>query len=317
MRSPRALAPLLLLSLGAAAPPDKGAAPAIDLVPVGFILETLYEGALAGPRDVFVDRAHGEVLVADTRNHRIDLFTLDGVPIFSFGSPALFREPARVCVDPAGRILVLDNDRSAVKVFSYRGEALGTLPLPGAPRSLRIGALAFDAQQNLYVGDNASGQVLVWDAARRLRRKFGAPGAGEGQFKSIAGIVADEKNVFVIDHLAIAVQRFDRHGNFERGWGAHDMGAWNFSLPQAIVLDREGRVLVSDGLRHDVKAFDREGRFLGQFGGFGSGPGNLAFPDGLAIAGDRLYVAEHGGDRVQAFRIARPRVESPRQRRAR
>lgn len=318
MRPRAALVVLLSLApLAAAAADDDEEAPKLRLHLRGFnlIQSHLYEGPLAGPRDVFLDRARNELVVADTRSHRIGIFTVEGIPIFSFGGPGRLREPRRVYVDPRGDILVLEGDSSVVQVFSYRGERKAPLPLPGLGRKAHIAALHWDSEGNLYVGESSKGEVLVYDRGGRLRLRFGSSGDGEGQFKSIAGIATDPRGIFVLDHTGIAVQRFDRRGYFERGWGAHDMGAQNFSLPEAIVVDSKGRLLVTDALRHDIKAFDRDGKFLGHFAGFGRSPGNVAFPGGMAIGpGDIVYIAEQGNDRVQVFRLTEQLEAPPRRR---
>jgi len=270
--------------------------------PVAVFSEHLYAGAFGEPRGVAVDRATGEVWVADTRNHLLGAFTPDGVPLFTAGASDHVREPRRLVIDAKGRLLVLDNDRSRIKVLSYRGEYLGDLELPGVGENPVFGAIALDADGNLYVGEDASGQVLGFGADLKPRLRFGSPGADEGQFQSIAGIAFDKEFIYVVDHQVIPVQVFDRRGNFVRGWGKHDMGAQNFSLPEAVALDSKGRVIVIDALRHEIKFFDREGNFLDRFGGLGSRPGQVAFPTDVAVdAADRIYVAEKGNNRVQVF----------------
>ena len=72
-----------------------------------------------------------------------------------------------------------------------------------------------------------------------------------------------------------AVQVFDSQGNFIRGWGRHEMGAANFSLPSGIAIDSQGHVIVTDELRHQVKIFSSTGTLLHQFGGLGEGSGQL------------------------------------------
>ena len=127
-----------------------------------------------------------------------------------------------------------------------------------------------DREGFLYVGDNESGQVFVFDADFKLKLKFGERGSGQGEFQSISGIAADGESIFVVDQqITPSVQAFDRHGNFLRGWGKHEMGIDNFSLPEGVALDAKGRVLVVDALRHEIKLFDREGKFIDRFGGLG------------------------------------------------
>lgn len=272
------------------------------LKPIAIFNQHLYEGDLGEPRGVAFDRNAGEVWVADTRNGVLGVFTPDGVPLFTTGRSDHVREPVRVAVDARGRLLVLSNDRSRINVLSYRGEYQGDLELPGLPDAPLFGAIAFDPDGNLYVGENTSGQVFVFGPDLKPRLRFGSRGDEDGQFQSIAGIAADRELIFVVDHQVRPVQVFDRRGNYVRGWGAHEFGIQNFSLPEAVALDSKGRVVVIDTLRHEIKLFDREGNFLDRFGGLGTRAGSVAFPVDVAIdAQDHLYVVEKGNARVQVF----------------
>jgi DNA-binding beta-propeller fold protein YncE len=276
--------------------------PALYLKPLALVTQLLYEGDLAEPRGVAVDRVRGEVWVADARAGVVALFTPEGVPVFASRGDGHLKEPSRVAVGPDGRLYVLDNDRSKVKILSYRGEFLGMLDLPGLPAAPVFGAVAFDAEGNLFVGENSGCQVHVFTREFKRRTAFGSCGAGEGEFQSIAGIAVDRERIYVVDHQVLAVQVFDRRGNFLKGWGKHDMGVQNVSLPEDIALDSKGRIVVIDALRHEIKFFDQDGVFLGRFGGLGSRAGQIAFPSGVAIgADDRLYVVEKGNGRLQVL----------------
>ena len=303
MTRPRSLAIALLAWAGSpgfavGAPPAR----APLLKPVALFSQHLYQGDLRAPRGIALDRAHDEVWVADTGNHLLGVFTPAGVPVFTAPPSRHLREPSRMAVDARGRLLVLDNDRSRIKVLSYRGEYLSDLALPGVGGKPSFGALAFDLEGNLYVGENERGQVLVFSPDLHPRLRFGERGEEDGQFQSIAGIAVDAAAIYVVDHQVRPVQVFDLRGHFLRGWGRHDLGAENFSLPEAVAVDSKGHVVVVDALRHEIKFFDALGRFLDRFGGIGPRPGQVAYPADLAIDGqDRLYVVEKGNSRVQVF----------------
>jgi DNA-binding beta-propeller fold protein YncE len=224
--------------------------------------------------------------------------------LFACGRNAAVRQPIRIVVDANGRLLVLGEDRSRIRLLDARGEYLSDLALPSVPAKAVFGALATDTAGNLYVGENESGQVLVYDASLNLRLRLGTHGDGPGEFQSIAGIASDKDFIYVADSQVTAVQVFDRKGDFVRGWGKHDMGVQNFSLPSGIAVDSKGRVVVVDALRHEIKVFDRDGNFIDRFGGLGSRLGQVAFPADVAIdAEDRIYVADKGNSRVQVFEL--------------
>jgi len=297
-----ALALLGALSVQAAGEGEAEAQPAFYLKPVAVATQLLYEGDLAEPRGVAMDRARGEVWVADPRAGVVALFTPEGVPVFASRGDGHLKEPSRVAVGLDGRLYVLDNDRSKVKILSYRGEYLGALDLAGLPKAPVFGAVAFDADGNLFVGENSECKVHIFTREFKRRTAFGNCGGGEGEFQSIAAIAADKERIYVVDHQVLAVQVFDRRGNFLKGWGKHDMGVQNVSLPEDLALDSKGRIVVVDALRHEIKFFDQDGVFLDRFGGLGKRPGQIAFPSGVAIgADDRLYVADKGNGRLQVL----------------
>jgi DNA-binding beta-propeller fold protein YncE len=297
-----ALLTAVICALLTAASVVAGERSALELKPVAILADHFYDGPLHSPRGVFADAVRGEVWVADTGNDLLSAFTADAMETFACRSGGV-REPIRIAVDASGRLLVLGGQRTAIAVLNSRGERVGDLELPGLPKNAVIGTIATDREGFLYVGDNESGQVFVYDKDFKLKLKFGERGSGQGDFQSISGIAADAENIFVVDQQGTpSIQVFDRHGDFVRGWGKHDMGVDNFSLPEGIALDARGRVVVVDALRHEIKLFDREGKFIDRFGGLGKRLGQIAFPSGVAVdAQGRIFVAERGNNRVQVF----------------
>ena len=63
----------------------------------------------------------GNVIVADSRNDRIQVFTSSGVFITKFGSkgtgPGEFDRPSGICISPEGLIIVVDFGNNRVQMF--------------------------------------------------------------------------------------------------------------------------------------------------------------------------------------------------------
>jgi sugar lactone lactonase YvrE len=269
--------------------------------PTAWIFEHLYEGEFVGPTAAFFDAKRQELWIADSAANLIGVFTPEGIPLFAFSSDEI-GEPIRIAVDGRGRIHVIDNDRSKIKIFSYRGQYLGPVTIPGAPARPSWGAVTFDSEGNLYAAENETCQVLVMSPDGKARQRFGECGIEPGQFQSITGIAANADRIAVTDAQGVAVQLFDKHGNLLKSWGKHDMGAQNFSMPQSVAFDGKGHVIVIDTLRHEIKFFDLEGNFLQRFGGLGWRAGQVAFPTGITSdGGERIWVVEKANNRVQAF----------------
>ena len=294
----------LCVGLVASRPAVQAQFAVLQLRPVAAVTRHLEEGPLRYPRGVAWNRRTNEVWVADTGNHMIGAFTPDGTPLFATNGGGTLREPRRIAFAPDGTIWVLDNDSSRVARLDWRGNPLPSPVLEGLPEKPVIGAIAFAPSGDLVLGENSEGQVHVYDQSLKRRFEFGSKGTEEEQFTAIMGIAASNDWIVVVDATAKPVQLYNRRGEFQRGWGAHEMGRENFSLPQDVALDSKGHVVVIDTLRHEIKFFDLQGMFLDRFGGMGSAPGQVTYPTGVAAdASGHLYVAEQGNQRVQVFAI--------------
>jgi ABC-type Fe3+ transport system permease subunit/sugar lactone lactonase YvrE len=108
---------------------------------------------------------HDEVLVADSCNHRVQVFDRDGKFLRAFGkagsNPGEFSYPYDVRVDPSGnqficefgnsRITVLDAQDRVIEVIGEAGAAPGKFANPWS--------IALDSQGNLYVADSQNHRV--------------------------------------------------------------------------------------------------------------------------------------------------------------
>lgn len=271
-------------------------AKALRLEPIRLVYRQLEGTYLKSPQSVFVDRTRGEVYVADTMNDLVAVYDRNGLPLFAFGYNREFKEPVKAVADPQGRIYVLSGVPRKVKVFSYRGEYLHDFPFPGFDLEPVPTTLTVDEAGNVYVADSATGQILVFDPAYRLKLTI-----GPGRFESVRAIAVDpEGNIYVADARSVPVQVFSPDGEFLRAWGEHAVGPENFSLPSGLAVDREGRVIVVDTVRQAILVFTKEGRFLNRYGGLGFGPGAVAYPTDVATDGaGRIYVVERVGRRLQ------------------
>ena len=72
------------------------------------------------PNGVAVDE-EGNIIVADSHNDRVQVFTSSGVFITKFGlkgtSPGEFDRPSGICISPDGAIIVVDFGNNRVQIF--------------------------------------------------------------------------------------------------------------------------------------------------------------------------------------------------------
>lgn len=276
----------------------------MTLKPVQVVYRQVEGTYLKSPGGVWVDKAKQEIFVADTLNDLVAVYDMNGLPIFAFGYNKELKEPIKAVADAAGRIYVLNGIPRAVKIFNYRGEYLKDFPLAGTGDAPNPTAIAVDDKGNIYIADNANGRIQIYDSALQLVRELGQKPDSASYFKSIHAIaVDDDGTIYVADGTATpCIQVFSPQGKFLRGWGAHDAGPHNFSLPAGLALDGEGRVLVVDTVRNTIAAFTKEGDFLDRYSGMGTRPGDVAFPTDVATNGkEKIYVVERLGSRLQVL----------------
>ena len=99
---------------------------------------------------------------------------------------------------------------------------------------------------------------------------------------------------------------FDARGSLVSAFGTEGAGDGEFSFPNAVAVDRNGRIFVSDSNNRRVEVFDADGKLTSKIGGQ---RGRLAAPRGIGVDDhDRLYVVDTVGGTVQVFDV----FDSPR-----
>ncbi|XP_078660708.1 tripartite motif-containing protein 2-like [Branchiostoma floridae x Branchiostoma belcheri] len=207
----------------------------------------------------------GEIFVAEWRNQRIQVFTLQGTFVQQFPTVVSGEQEMRpndVAMDGEGNLWVVGWTNSADHDFAVQYNKQG--------RVLR----KFDLQKTGWVRgvavDTRRNHILITQAT------------------------GDEDNLHV--HGKVLVFRPD--GTLLRTVGQQQ----GMKRPRYITVDGEGNILVSDWDNHCVYVYNEDGQFLFQFGGEGSGKGQLKYPKGICTdrAGN-IIVADERNSRVEMF----------------
>jgi DNA-binding beta-propeller fold protein YncE len=269
------------------------------------------EDQLNGPSSVAVGPGD-RVIVADSFNHRVQVFSLQGKPLARWGSlgygPAEFLFPTGVAAGSDGEVFVADTGNDRIQVFDAQGKFLRQWGRRGAASGAFQSpvALALSAD-SVCVAERESHRVQIFSRNGELRASFGGFGDAPGRFKEPLGIAVDgEGRIFVADSGNNRIQTFDARGTLLESWGKWGPHPGFFSCPAGLAW-HDGRLYVADSGNHRVQVFDRSGAFLSQWGRHPNKPhegkGRLHFPAGIAVnsTGGFTIVGESLEHRLQIF----------------
>ncbi|GFN75055.1 B-box type Zinc finger protein ncl-1 [Plakobranchus ocellatus] len=204
-----------------------------------------------------------DIVVADTNNHRVQVFTKSGEFKYQFGIPG--REegqlwyPRKVAVViKTGKFVVCDrgNERSRMQIFNRNGHFLKKIAI----RYIDIVAgLAIFSEGHIVAVDSVSPTVFVIAESGDLIKWFDC----SDYMREPSDIAINNNEYFVCDFKGHCVVVFSRDGVFLRRIGCENIT----NYPNGIDISGHGDVLIGDshGNRFHVGVFQRDGSLITEF----------------------------------------------------
>jgi len=225
------------------------------------------EGEFYNPVGLSFD-ANGDLHVADSNNHRIQVFDSNGTFKRSYGmygdagvGPYSFQitpENTFLISDiERHRVFEIDENGSLIRVIAkHKGNSLGFDI--NNPRSAYLGP-----DNLVYIADTNHHRIQVYDRNGTFVRKFGSSGTGDGQFNQpYSVIVSSDDEIFVADRYNHRIQVFDTNGNFLRKFGSYGSLEGQMNQVFDISFSDEGNVLVGDWNNRRIIHFTKTGEFI-------------------------------------------------------
>lgn len=202
----------------------------------------------------------GDVLVADSGNHRIVLFSPGTAAPHFYDLPVL---PGGKSPDPTD------------VAFGHRSEIF-------------------------FVVDNDNHRVIALDRKGKTLWSQGTMGRNPEEFRFPFMLDVDnEDNIYIVEVINTRVQVLTPDGNHLRFIGDWGIEAGQFFRPKGITIGHQsGELLVSDSYLGVIQIFSHEGTLLGAVGDEEGKLRKFTTPMGLAVAGNRLYVIEMFSNRL-------------------
>ncbi|KAG1670646.1 Brain tumor protein [Nymphon striatum] len=204
-----------------------------------------------------------DVIVADTNNHRIQIFDKIGEFKSQFGVPGKEEGqlwyPRKVAVmRNSGKYVVCDrgNERSRMQIFSKTGHFIKKIAI----RYIDIVAgLAITDEGHIVAVDSVSPTVFIIGESGDLLRWFDC----SDYMREPSDIAISQKEFYVCDFKGHCVVVFNNEGTFSRRIGCENVT----NFPNGIDISDAGDVLVGDshGNRFHVAVFQRDGSLLSEF----------------------------------------------------
>ncbi|XP_061104280.1 tripartite motif-containing protein 3b isoform X2 [Conger conger] len=246
--------------------------------------------------------SNGRVVVADSNNQCIQVFSNDGQFKLRFGvrgrSPGQLQRPTGVTVDMNGDIIVADYDNRWVSIFSSDGKFKNKI---GAGRLMGPKGVAVDRNGHIIAVDNKACCVFIFQSNGKLVTKFGARGTSDRQFAGPHFVAVNNKNEIVVtDFHNHSVKVYNADGEFLFKFGSHGEGNGQFNAPTGVAVDANGNIIVADWGNSRIQVFDSSGSFLSYIN---TSADPLYGPQGLALTSDgHVVVADSGNHCFKVYR---------------
>ena len=157
------------------------------------------------PIGITVHPTTGQIFIADSSNHHIQVLNKDLTYSHSFGkrgsSPEQFNYPYDVTFDNEGYLYVADSNNHCIKKFTSTGQHISTFSSEGSnPGQISYPSSIIIDNNLLYVSEFGNHRISIFDTNGCFIPCFGKRGSGEGEFNKPFGITVDSLgNLYVSD----------------------------------------------------------------------------------------------------------------------
>ncbi|GBM64171.1 B-box type zinc finger protein ncl-1 [Araneus ventricosus] len=216
------------------------------------------EGQFTEPSGVAVN-AQNDIIVADTNNHRIQIFDKEGRFKFQFGEcgkrDGQLLYPNRVAVvKPSGDIIVTERSPThQIQIYNQYGQFVRKF---GANILQHPRGVTVDNKGRIIVAECKVMRVIIFDQLGNVLQKFGC--SKHLEFPN-GVVVNDKQEIFISDNRAHCVKVFNYEGVFLRQIGGE--GLTNY--PIGVCINQSGEILVADNHNNfNITIFTQDGQLV-------------------------------------------------------
>ncbi|XP_043244213.1 tripartite motif-containing protein 2-like [Amphibalanus amphitrite] len=258
-------------------------------------------GEFSNPQGVCYVAAADRLLVADSNNQCVQVFSAEGECKLRFGvrgrAAGQMQRPCGVASTPDGNYVVSDYENRCLCVFDPLGKLVRRI---GHGKLQGPKGVTTDRRGNLLVVDNRGSAVVTFSTGGRLLARFGSRGTAQHQFAGPHYVAVDSQDrVVVTDFHNHSVKVFNADGKHLFSFGGNGEAPGQFNAPTGVTTDRYDNILVADWGNSRIQVFDNTGRYLSIVN---TGATPLYGPQGLAMSPQgHVIVADTGNHAIKFY----------------
>ncbi len=288
-----------------------------------------YNGTASGefntPVGIEVDSI-GNVYVADTNNHRIQVFDPDGNFLRQWGrnggdgtygiEDGEFNEPWDISINSTGHIFVTDCSNHRIQVFDSAGNFIDKFGANGGNGSIGTGdgefdtpgGLTFNESDYLYVNDWRNNRIEVFDPLNQFQ--FSWVVGGGNIARSPFGIAINSSG-YVYTTEMTRINCYNASGGYQYNISVPSIES--LCRPYGIAINDTGHLYIADTYNHRMIVLDNIGNIInnwsrqiegsGLLENYGTYDGHFNEPMKVAFSPDSeyVYVTDSQNHRIQVF----------------
>ena len=254
-------------------------------------------GELNSPRNLAIHYKTGNVYLADSNNHRVQVFSCNGDYLFMFSEK--MNAPVGICISQ-NNVFVTQLDGNCINMYELEGKLIKSVGSAGNGEVQFKWALGLDVSDrtnNIYVCDYFNHRIQILTEELKYHSMLGIdmlkyPLDVKVTRDRILVLAYCDPCMFVFDSDHVLINRL-----ITRGVGKQT------NSPLCFDIDREYNIIMSDSKNHCVSVFNQEGKQIHKFGKEGRGIGEFYHPRGIALdnTGRIIVVCQKDTNCLQFF----------------
>lgn len=272
------------------------------------------DGQFNTPRNIAIS-PDGTIFVADSGNHRIQVFDSEGNFVTSWGEfgelPGQLNEPWGIAADDE-HVYVADTWNYRIQKFTHDGEHVSAFGSHGAtldPNEPNLGLfygprdITLIENNRLAITDTGNHRIQVMDKDGSFQNIVGSLGSDLGFFNEPVGLATGPNgHIYLVDTWNGRIQELSPDLLPVSAWPVDSWYSQSIDNKPYVAVDSQNRIYVTDPEGFRVLIFDADGSYLGRFGTYGTAANQFALPIGIAIdAQDNVYVVDAHNNRVVKY----------------